>query len=181
MKLHLGCWHREIPGFIHVDLCKMPHIDYNKDIGDLSFASNESVDYIYCSHALEYKDFEEAKEVLKEWKRVLKKDGLLRIAVPDFDQLIWLYNQKDCDLDFIIGPLYGKMEINNQIKLYHKTTYNFKKIKNLLESSGFKNVKRYNWKDTEHSHIDDHSQAYFPHMDKENGKLISLNVECLKL
>lgn len=67
------------------------------------------------------------------------------------------------------------MKINNKKNLYHKTTYNFKKIKNLLESSGFKNVKRYDWKDTEHSHIDDHSQAYFPHMDKENGKLISLN------
>ena len=65
MKLHLGCWQREIPGFIHVDLCDMPHIDYIKDIGDLSLASNESVDYIYCSHALEYKDFDEAREVLK--------------------------------------------------------------------------------------------------------------------
>jgi predicted SAM-dependent methyltransferase len=139
------------------------------------------VDYIYCSHALEYKDFDEAREVLKEWRRVLKKDGLLRIAVPDFDQLIWLYNKKNCELDFIIGPLYGKMEINNQTKLYHKTIYNFKKIKILLESSGFKNVKRYDWKETEHSHIDDHSQAYFPHMDKENGKLISLNVESYKL
>jgi len=28
--------------------------------------------------------------------------------------------------------------------------------------------------------LDDYSQAYVPHMDKENGILISLNVECHK-
>jgi len=28
--------------------------------------------------------------------------------------------------------------------------------------------------------IDDHSKAYFPHMDKENGKLLSLNIEAIK-
>jgi hypothetical protein len=28
--------------------------------------------------------------------------------------------------------------------------------------------------------FDDHSQAYLPHMDKENGTLISLNIEAVK-
>jgi len=27
MKIHLGCWHRNIPGFVNVDLCDMDHID----------------------------------------------------------------------------------------------------------------------------------------------------------
>lgn len=180
MKLHLGCWHRHIPGFVHIDLCEGDHIDYKSDIGNLNFIKDSTVSYIYCSHALEYKDYEDAKEVIREWNRVLKKDGLVRIAVPDFDQLIWLYNETGRDLDKIIGPLYGKMTINNDTKLYHRTTYNYKKIKNLLESSGFYNIKRYDWRNTEHSQIDDHSQAYYPHMDKENGTLISLNVEAKK-
>jgi len=33
---------------------------------------------------------------------------------------------------------------------------------------------------TEHSEFDDCSQAYLPKMDKENGILISLNVQCSK-
>ena len=45
---------------------------------------------------------------------------------------------------------------------------------------GFKDIKRYDWRETEHAEFDDHSQAYLPHMDKENGTLISLNVECTK-
>ena len=43
-----------------------------------------------------------------------------------------------------------------------------------------KDYKWYDWEQTEHSKFDDHSQAYIPHMDKENGTLISLNVECIK-
>ena len=41
-------------------------------------------------------------------------------------------------------------------------------------------IMRYNWRETEHFHIDDYSQTYFPHMDKESGKLMSLNVEAIK-
>lgn len=32
MKLHLGCWHRNIPGFINIDLCDLPHMDKEKGI-----------------------------------------------------------------------------------------------------------------------------------------------------
>ncbi|HAI38830.1 MAG TPA: methyltransferase, partial [Maribacter sp.] len=40
---------------------------------------------------------------------------------------------------------------------------------------------KYDWRQTEHAKFDDHSQAYIPHMDKENGTLISLNIEAVKL
>jgi hypothetical protein len=45
---------------------------------------------------------------------------------------------------------------------------------------GFKEVYLWDWRETEHSHIDDFSQAYLPHMDKENGVLMSLNIEAKK-
>ena len=64
-------------------------------------------------------------------------------------------------------------------KIYHKTVYDQYSLENLLHENGFKNATIYNWRSTEHSHVDDHSQAYLPHMDKENGTLISLNIECI--
>ena len=74
------------------------------------------------------------------------------------------------------------MEINNgRNTLYHKTCYDFNSLKNLLEENGFKNVVLYDWRETDHSEFDDHSQAYFPHMDKKNGLLVSLNIECKKI
>jgi hypothetical protein len=45
---------------------------------------------------------------------------------------------------------------------------------------GAKNTRKYDWRKTEHAAIDDFSQCYYPHMDKENGRLMSLNVECEK-
>ena len=70
-----------------------------------------------------------------------------------------------------------KME---ETTIFHKTTYDFNSLKQLLEKAGMRNIQRYDWKDTEHAQFDDHSQAYLPHMDKKKGTLISLNVECIK-
>jgi len=179
-KLHLGCWHRDFPGFINVDLCDMPHIHYKSNINELPFIADSEIDLIYCSHAFEYFDLLEAKNALAEWKRVLKTDGLLRLALPDFEALVKVYSKSN-DINTILGPLYGRMEINNgSITLFHKICYDFNSLKLLLNENGFKNIKRYDWRKTDHAQFDDHSQAYFPHMDKENGILISLNIECQK-
>lgn len=64
--------------------------------------------------------------------------------------------------------------------IYHKTTYDYTSLKKLLENCDFKDVKYWDWKNVENGNIDDYSQSYIPHMDKENGKLMSLNIECKK-
>lgn len=182
MKLNLGCWHRYIPGFIHIDLCDMEHIDYKSSIDDLSMFSDSTVSLIYSSHSFEYFDRDDAIKTLNEWRRVLMPGGILRLAVPDFDSLIEVYKSTG-KIEKILGPLFGQMSINDgkdQLTLYHKTVYNFTSLEKLLVDNGFKNIKRYRWQDTIHKDYDDHSQAYFPHMDKENGILVSLNVEATK-
>jgi SAM-dependent methyltransferase len=178
MKLHLGCgWRNFGSDWIHIDGGDYEHLDYN-DITKLSFEDN-SVDLIYSSHVLEYFDREEVIFVLKEWKRVLKKDGILRIAVPDFESMCSLYFNSQLSIDKILGPLYGKMKMSDST-IYHKTVYDFKSLNKICHELGFKCFKRYDWRDTEHSMFDDHSQAYIPHLDKDNGTLISLNVEMKK-
>ena len=177
MKLHLGCGKRNFgPDWVHIDGANFPHI-VSYDITKLSYEDN-SADLIYSSHTLEYFDRFEVMDVLKEWNRVLKPGGILRIAVPDFQAMIKLYNEGYV-LENFLGPLYGKMDMGD-IKIYHKTCYDFNSLKIILENSGFNEIKLFDWRNTEHAHIDDHSQAYIPKMDKENGTLISLNVESIK-
>jgi ubiquinone/menaquinone biosynthesis C-methylase UbiE len=182
IKLHLGCWHRVIPDFVNVDLCDMPHIDHKSGIDRLPFIANCSAELIYCSHALEYFNRDEAKAALKEWHRVLARGGLLRLAVPDFPALIQVYQQTG-ELNRVLGPLYGKFDIKTSAglrTLYHKTTYDESSLGALLLECGLIEPHRWDWRSTEHAHIDDHSQAYFPHMQKDTGILISLNLQAYK-
>lgn len=182
MKVHLGCWHRIIPGFVHVDLCDMPHVEHKSSIDNLPFFADGSAQLIYCSHALEYFDRDQALDVLREWYRVLAPGGLLRLAVPDFEALIKVY-QTSGALANVLGPLYGKMAISSNgspATLYHKTTYDEASLRVLLRQCGFVNPELWDWRTTEHADVDDHSQAYFPHMQKETGILVSLNLQARK-
>ena len=191
VKLNLGCGNRNFgTDWTHIDGAEYPHVDSHNVIS-LDYR-DKSVDLIYASHLIEYFDRVEIVQILKEWKRVLRIDGMLRIAVPDFYQMAKLYLVDSYDLEKFLGPLYGKMQMEKKTidsdyvskiesqTIYHKTVYDFDNLKELLEEVGFRNVNKYDWRETEHSEFDDHSQAYIPHMDKENGTLISLNVECLK-
>ena len=183
VRLHLGCGKRELKGFIHLDIADYPHIDYKHDTRTLPMFADDSVDLIYASHILEYYDRIEVKSVLSEWKRVLKVDGILRIAVPDFAALVQVYRKYD-KLDLILGPLFGYWPVpgSNSV-IYHKTVYDYSSLKDLLEICGFGNIKKWEWREFfsgELEGYDDYSQAYIPHMRKEDGLLISLNVEASK-
>jgi hypothetical protein len=46
---------------------------------------------------------------------------------------------------------------------------------------GFTDVHIWDWKKVEHGSVDDFSQAYLPHMDKESGELMSLNIQATKI
>lgn len=181
MKLHLGCGKRHILGddWIHVDLANFPHIDYQHDIRTLPMFADNSIDLVYACHVLEYFDRQEAIEALREWRRVLRPDGVLRLSVPDFTALCGLYAATG-DLSKVIGPLYGRMEIADDVLIYHRTVYDRETLSDLLWKVGFVLIRPWNWRETEHAEVDDFSQAYYPHMDKEHGLMISLNLEAVK-
>ena len=113
IKLHLGCGKRYLPGYIHVDLDVHPHIDYCHSISTLPMFEDESVDLIYSCGAFGYFDREECVDVLKEWGRVLKPGGVLRLSLSDFESIIEVYlqNGKDMDGEGILGPIFGKWKI----------------------------------------------------------------------
>jgi predicted SAM-dependent methyltransferase len=177
VKLHLGCGPRHIPGFCHIDIIKHPHVDVVAAVDDLFMIQNGSVDLIYACHILEHFNRNSRLRVLREWHRVLKPGGILRIAVPDFEMCARLYLEGKATLSQIHGPVVG-----GQTYLYnfHYAIYDFETLKGVLGECGFQDARRYDWRLTEHASVDDFSQAYLPHMDKENGTLISLNVEATK-
>jgi predicted SAM-dependent methyltransferase len=180
MRLHLGGGKRFIPGFVHIDLSDYAHIDHRHDIRTLPMVEGGTVELIYASHVLEYFDRVEVLGVLEEWKRVLQPRGVIRLAVPDFEALTELYG-RNRDLGQIIGPIFGRWPVpGTSTTIYHRTVYDYASLKTVLETAGFSDVRRYDWRKTVHKDHDDYSQAYIPHLDKEHGTLISLNVEATK-
>lgn len=182
MKLHVGCGQRNFGSdWTHIDGGEFEHVVHH-DV-TLQHFLPEQADIIYASHLLSYFSRQEAFPLICCWYRVLKPGGILRLAVPDFEALSYAYETADFKLSDILGPLYGRMEMvrdGSSEFIYHKTCYDYDSLYELLFKVGFINVKKYDWRQTDHAHIDDQSQAYLPKMDKENGNLISLNVEATK-
>lgn len=179
IKLSLGSGNINLgKDWRHIDATNHKHVKYN-DITDLSEFKDNSVDLIYASHVLEYFDRTEVIDILKEWHRVLKKGGTLRLAVPDFREMADLYSNWKVPLFNFLGPLYGKMESDGKT-IYHKTCYDYSSLGELLKFIGFGRITQYDCESVEpHNKIDDQSHAYLPHMNKD-GRLISLNVEAIK-
>lgn len=175
-RLHVGCGERFIPGFLHVDIRPLAHVDIVAPADLLNMIQDETVDLLYNCHILEHVRRGQEMRVLKEWFRVLKPGGILRTAVPDFESVVNRYRGTG-NLEELMGLLYGRQDYEENI---HYQAFDFARLKSLLERVGFHDVRRYDWKTTLHKDYDDFSQAYLPHMDKENGLLMSLNVEATK-
>jgi len=179
-KLHLGCGRRVIPGFYHVDAHDYPHVDRVADVSDLSFVPDGTVSLIYAASVLEHFGRHDYMRVLAEWHRVLKPGGVLRLSVPDFDAAVAVYLDRERfpeGLRLIHGALIGGQRDEWD---YHKMVFNKDLLTESLIQTGFRTCRPWDWKETEHSHVDDYSQAYHPHMDKTNGLLQALNMEGVK-
>lgn len=120
---------------------KIELVDIRKRLPDL----DNSVDYIYCSHVLEHFEKDVALVILSECKRVLKKNGRIRIVLPDLDKMIKNYQGAQSfnreyfgfDKDLYIGTI-GK--IKRYFIRSHQWMYDMKHGQELLKEAGFKNV-----------------------------------------
>lgn len=178
MKLHLGCGPRYIPGFVHVDAQSAPHVDIVGPVERLP-VGDASVSLIYASHVLEHFGRFTYKAVLKEWFRVLKPGGILRLSVPDFAACAAIYYENGLadGLSGLVGLIIGGQR---NVHDFHKMIFDEDFLRRNLLDTGFREVRRWDWHTTEHADVDDYSQAHIPHLDKENGKLMSLNIEGVK-
>jgi predicted SAM-dependent methyltransferase len=173
-KLHLGCGKIRLPGYINVDIIRGDSVDCVADLRSLPYET-ASVDLIYSCAAIEHFGRREWVSVLTEWSRVLKPGGLLRLSTADFDAAVERYLEQRNLLE-LLGLLIGGQKDAYD---WHGMLFNFDTLAEGLNEAGFANVRRYDWRATEIGQlgIDDYSQAYLPHMDKERGRLMMLNVE----
>lgn len=174
-KLHIGAGRVHLPGFINVDIFDTHHADLYCDLTRLPWDPG-TFELIYASHVLEHVHRRMVTATLYHWGEMLRKGGILRLAVPNFDAVVQEYQEKR-NLEQLLGLLYGGQ---NHPKNNHFVTFNHDTLSEHLKKAGFSKVRLWDWRETEHAQHDDYSQCFLPHMDKENGRLMSLNIEAVK-
>ena len=179
LRLHLGCGRKRLAGFFHIDALPFDHIDRVGPVEDLSFLPEGSVELIYACHVLEHFGRHVYLDVLREWCRVLQPGGVLRVAVPDFAKCAELYvaGKLPNGLADITGLVVGGQK---DVYDYHKIVFDEPTLSEALRQAGFSEVRHWDWREMLRNGLDDYSQAFHPHMDKENGELMSLNLEAIR-
>jgi len=107
-----------------------------------------SVDNIYCSHVLEHMSFNETKAIFKECCRVLKRQGLLRVVLPDLEKIWGMYkktNRVDVFMEMILG--YRKEDYVGLVGRFkelfirgHQSFYDLKSLREIARVAGLGKV-----------------------------------------
>lgn len=171
--LHIGCGAINRTGFINLDARTMPHIHIvSRNIFRLEMISNESLDMVYMCHVLEHVPRDKALEVIQEMSRVLKRDGLLRISVPDFDHIIAIYETSGQKINTIAPALMGGQNYESN---FHYGVFNKEHLTSLLTKGGGHRVRPWGPNNCGHHDFDDWASKFFYLGDRPFP--ISLNLE----
>lgn len=131
LKLNLGSGEQPLPGYENLDRRT------GREIFPLDYPDGVA-DEVRASHVLEHFPHAQIQTILKEWARVLRPGGILKIAVPDFQWIAQAY------LDGKQAPIEGYC-MGGQVDAddYHKALFDEETLADLLRGAGLFGVTRW--------------------------------------
>lgn len=147
-KLQIGFGNNPLNGWLNtgVSLSEIWHGAY-LDAGKQFPLPDSSLNYVYSEHVFEHLSYQQGINMLKESYRVLKPGGLIRIATPNLQFLLDLYQEPENPLhrDYIeysskhggIPPKPVYVISRFHTDWGHKVIYDRETLANLLEEVGF--------------------------------------------
>lgn len=134
--LNVGCGEQYCEWMVNCDRYS-PKVDIRCDAKDLPFKDG-TFDVLHCIHVVEHFDFQEAFDVLREWKRVLKSGGKLVIETPNFKRLCERFLELDeRAYPAFYGMFFAYPWVPGQL---HKFLYTENQLRWTLETVGFTKV-----------------------------------------
>ncbi len=146
LKLHLGSGPQILPGWVNVDNLPYPGVDRVLDVTKgLPF---KNVDYVFAEHFIEHIPYPAAIELLRECRRVLLDQGILRLSTPSLD---WVW-KTHYDLGLSEpDQLKACFEINRAFRGWgHQFLYNELTLRATLQDAGFATVVRVEYGQSSH-------------------------------
>jgi len=148
-KLHIGSGSNILPGWVNLDKRKG---DVRADTRNLLPFKDNSFQYAFSEHFLEHLTYpDEANFFLKELRRVLSPNAVVRISVPDTEYSIKAYFEKNesyfkmCRDKWHPSYCTTMMEsINYHFRQagQHKFAYDYETIYKVLSLNGFEEISK---------------------------------------
>ena len=128
--------HKIINESIGVDIRKTKNTDIIADARHLPF-KDSCFDKVFSSHIIEHFSHEEIEPILREWIRILKKEGVFELRCPDLRAraLLYFFNPSITN----VKNIYGKQDYPEN---YHKCGFSYRLLKEILIKCGIKKIKR---------------------------------------
>ena len=154
-KLHIGCGQNLLEGWLNTDLAPIHSSVLVLNATEPFPFENSVFDYAFNEHLIEHLPFSGAIHMLRECRRVMKPGARIRIATPDLEQLMKLY-QEPLDQDAkgymvwitrnflsnlgdVVEPCFV---INNAMRNFgHKFIFDFRVLSRLLSELGFTDIR----------------------------------------
>jgi predicted SAM-dependent methyltransferase len=146
MKLNIGCGNVHKEGWINIDIANLGAADIIHDATKPFPYENDSVDFIYSEHFIEHITLADGLSFFKEAYRILKKDGVMRIACPDLDVTIDQFVNDSWREDFARNsiPATTRCEMLDMTMRGwgHLYLYNYEEMEIRLKQCGFTQIER---------------------------------------
>lgn len=154
IKLQLGSGKNFLEGWLNteksVSLCLKGAV--YMDVSQKFALPDDSVDYVFSEHLFEHLTLSQARNMLKESYRVMKSGGIIRLATPDIEFLLDLYQHPDKEINQRYMKWAAKDGHIPAMPVYvinrfhtawgHQIIYDYDTLAALLTESGFKDVCR---------------------------------------
>ena len=146
--LNVGCGPNPDKRFINLDYAWSPEIDICWDITRKKYPiASGSLSGIYTEHCLEHIPFESMRDNCKEFFRMLKPGGDIRIIVPDGELYFAIYEERKKGNSIrmpheenYFSPM---ARINGLFRNHgHQFIYDYETMNKLLLEAGFSNIKK---------------------------------------
>ena len=150
MKLNIGCGEVHFPGWVNIDM-DSPKADLLHDMRNPLPYEAGTVDFIYSEHFIEHVTAQEGVNVLTDFFRVLKPGGVVRIATPDLNYLLFKYfffwKKQAWIKKYGYEWLKTKAEMVNLCfrEWGHQYLYNEEELERRIMEAGFKKIRKQRW------------------------------------
>jgi predicted SAM-dependent methyltransferase len=165
VKLNVGCGTVYMNGWINIDNNSdnnIEKLDMNVDLRNGLPFENNSAAFIFNEHFLEHLTWDEGLQAVKEFMRVLKPGGVLRIAMPDLGRSVSIYqdeNWKKNNNEYF--EKYGltfietrAQNLNIDFRSWgHKHLYDFEELERLLKEAGCDTIRKCLFRESLHEEL----------------------------